>query len=186
MDSVDSCPSGENIIRYAYNIVANTQSNLTGKGAPSLSTVQGIWIATIEYLKFRYIDFKENYTSHEVKRVSVFFEQQVQLGNLTRGLWRRRQWLGFLMIQKLVTEYVSHQLLTGCPNFDTVILRTLGVVLQCACAARPGDVAKTLGYEVYESLRFGDVELVLQQSSTPATVQHLRGKVTLRFTKNKK
>jgi hypothetical protein len=90
------------------------------------------------------------------------------------------------MIQKLVTKYVSHQLLTGCGNFDTVILRTLGVVLQCACAARPGDVAKTLGYQVNESLRFGDVELVLPQSSTPSTVQNLRRKVTLRFTKNKK
>jgi hypothetical protein len=85
-----------------------------------------------------------------------------------------------------VTEYVSHQLLTGCVNFDTVILRTLGVVLQCACAARPSDIIKTLGYEVYKSLRFGNVELVLQQNSIPATVQHLREKVTLRFTKNKK
>jgi hypothetical protein len=43
-----------------------------------------------------------------------------------------------------------------------------------------------IGYQVNESLRFGDVELFLPQSSTPATVQNLRGKVTLRFTKNKK
>jgi hypothetical protein len=146
-------------------------------------TVEGIWLSTIEYLKFRYPDFSKNYTVHEVKRVTVFVDQQVRLGNLTRGLWRQRQWLGFLVIQKMVTEYMLHHLQAGCINFDQVILKILGVVLQCACASRPGDVARTVGYEVTESLRFRDIELVLSQNG--ATVQALWGKVTLRFTKYK-
>jgi len=106
------------------------------------------------------------------------------IGKLVRGLRVQRQWLGFLMIHKLAATFMQHSLENGCLSFDIVIMRMLGVVLQCACNSRPGDIARSSWYSGKECLLFKDVELKLKPGGK--TVQDLEGKVTLRYVKGKK
>lgn len=88
------------------------------------------------------------------------------------------------MIHKLAANFMQHNLDQGCLSFDGVIMRILGVVLQCACNSRPGDIALSSWYSGNECLLFEDVELKLRNGGT--TVQDLEGKVTLKFVKGKK
>lgn len=149
-----------------------------------MSTIRGFWVYTIEYLKFQYRDLKDNYGTYEVTRIETYLDQQVTLGRLTRGVWHKRQWLGFLMVQKMVTSFAEHHLMHGALSWDIVILRMLAVVLQCACNARPGDIARSDQYSGKEALLFRDVELTLKENGT--TVQDVQAKITMRFVKGYK
>jgi hypothetical protein len=181
IDSLDQCSNSKLIFRFIYTLVANTQSNLRGKHAPSLSTIQGLWLYTIEFLKFQHRDLRQHYTEYDEKRISTWLDQQVTLGKLIRGRWVERQWLGLVMILKLVRAMVEHSLAQGCLSWDIIIVKILGVVLACACNSRSGDVARSDGYTNMEYLQFQHVELTLRTGGTSA--QDLRAKVTLKYTK---
>ncbi len=67
------------------------------------------------------------------------------------------------------------------------LLRLTGVVLQLALTARAGDVARPAGYKNMECLCWRDVELTVASGIEGApSVQHLRGRFTLRFCKGKR
>ena len=43
--------------------------------------------------------------------------------------------------------WLEKSLADGCSSWDKVLLKLLSVVLMSACAARAGDVLRTVGYE---------------------------------------
>lgn len=101
---------------------------------------------------------------------------------LVRGRWAKRQWLGFVVLEKMARAWVERALIEGCPSWDRVLLRLLGVVLQAACCARSGDIARSQYYDDLECLCWKNVELVLKKDA-PLSVQSLRAKLTLEYTK---
>jgi hypothetical protein len=87
----------------------------------------------------------------------------------------------------MARSWLEKSLADGCGSWDKVLLKLLCVVLMSACAARAGDVLRTAGYEGPIAMCWEDVELVLDLvADRPPSVQDLRGKFTLRFTKGRK
>jgi hypothetical protein len=87
----------------------------------------------------------------------------------------------------MARSWLEKSLADGCGSWDKVLLKLLSVVLMSACAARAGDVLRTVGYEGPIAMCWKDVELVLNPvGDRPPSVQDLRGKFTLRFTKGRK
>ncbi|KIX03167.1 uncharacterized protein Z518_06718 [Rhinocladiella mackenziei CBS 650.93] len=178
------CPSGENIFRFIATIAARTRSRYPDRQAPGLRTIQKFWYEAVRWLNFEYPNVKDNYGPREFERIKTYLEQQVKAGKLSKGYWREKQWAGFMIFQKLVSDYMRSALLNGCNTWDIVILRLLGVALQVACSSRPGDVARTHGYDGLECLTWENVELTADENAT--SVQQLRAKLTLRFAKGQK
>jgi hypothetical protein len=58
MDSVDSTPTGDMIIRFTDTIVSHIKPKQIAKHAPSKNTVSSGIMALIDTLVFRYADFK--------------------------------------------------------------------------------------------------------------------------------
>jgi len=87
----------------------------------------------------------------------------------------------------MARSWLEKSLADGCGSWDKVLLKLLSIVLMSACAAQAGDILRTGGYEGPIAMCWEDVELVLDpvEDRLPS-VQDLRGKFTLRFTKGRK
>jgi hypothetical protein len=88
----------------------------------------------------------------------------------------------------MARAWLEKSITDGCSSWDKVLLKLLGLVLMSAVAGRAGDVSRSEGYKGTETLCWGDIELQLSPDlkDRSPSVQDLRGKLTLRFTKYKK
>lgn len=116
----------------------------------------------------------------------MHLDQLATQGLLVRGNWRKRQWLGFKVIQRMAHAFLESSLTDGCLMWDRVMLKLLGVVLQSSCASRSGDIARSTLYTGMECLCWKHVELTLTDREEPLSVQKLSLKFTLEFTKGHK
>lgn len=169
-------------------MVRHTKPVIPGKPAPSLSVIQGIWYRLITMLTFRHRDLKDNYGAHDVKRIEVHLDQLVKRKLLVKGRWFKKQWFGFRIVEKLANTWIEKSLVDGCLSWDTVLLKLLSVLLMAGLAARCGDITRSALYQGTEFLTFRDVEITLssQLGDKAPSVQDLRGKFTLKYTKGKK
>lgn len=150
-----------------------------------MNTIRLYWVTLVSYLEFEYQDFEKNYGRRQQARIKVLLSQEARKGNLVKGRTVARQWLGFVTLSKMVHAYLSAAAERGTRCWDSVVLRTVGVLLQSACASRNGDIARSDCYKGDEHLAWGDVELTLRPCEEPS-IQDLRGKITLRFCKGEK
>lgn len=165
--------------------VRQTKPSLSDKMVPSISTIQGIWRTLIDVLRFRHRNLKEHYTEQDVIRISTHLDQLVMQKRLVRGLWQKKQWLGFVVMQRIARNWLERALAEGTTSWDQVLMRLLGVVVAVSCNARSGDIARTRLYTGLECLCWRHVELKLEDGAE-LTVQNLMGKITLEFTKGHK
>jgi hypothetical protein len=158
---------------------------ITGKNAASLITVNKYWSSTVKFCDFTFgKEFREQYDDQQQLRIKTYLDQEVKRGNLFRGKWSEPQWIGFNTLQEMGLRFLRAALNDGCFSWDIVINRYMSVLLQSACAARPGDVARSGGYKDKECACWGDIRLELEPGGS--TINDLRGMVTLRYTKDKK
>ena len=184
--SMKQCPTGEQIFRFLDVMSRRTTTNLIGKMVPSLATIKHLWKRLISYLTFHHQDLRKNYNAYWVTRISTNLDQLAAQKLLIRGRWRKAQWLGFRTLHTMARAWVESALRDGCPSWDLVLLRLLGVVLLASCTARAGDVARTGEYTGMECLCWKHVEMTVQDPSQSLSVQNLRLKITLEYTKGHK
>lgn len=183
--SIDTCPSGELIFRFIDTRVKETAPVGPGKLVPSLATIVGVWRTLISLLTFRHRDLESHYTKYDVSHIHTHLDQLVMQKKLIRGRWHKKQWLGVVVIQRIARNWLERALTEGTKSWDAVLIKLLGVVLQVACSSRSGDVARTAGYTGSECLCWRHIELTLEPGAE-LSVQNLRGKLTLEFTKGHK
>ncbi|KIW15846.1 hypothetical protein PV08_05896 [Exophiala spinifera] len=179
-----TCLSGENIQRFIVTLVKRLKPCHKTKPVVSIETIKDYWYQLICYLRFQYKDISTHYGTHEVSRINAYLSQQVSAGNLTKGQWVSKQWAGFNLVQRMTRDYFRSAFQNGVHNWDVTIQRVLGIMLQVACSARPGDVARTYLYQGDQYVKWKDIELRLDKDAS--SIQQLRAKVTLRFTKGLK
>ncbi|OAL32774.1 hypothetical protein AYO20_07730 [Fonsecaea nubica] len=180
------CPSGQIIFRYIATTVKRMKPGSRDKPAPSFRTVLQVWRATNIYLRFQYPDWKENYTSSDMAKIKTYLEEQVTQGNLIKGYWQERNWLGFSVVVRMLTMYIRSTVESGCQNWDIVILHCLGVALTVACSCRPGDVAKSSDAPKGMSCLTWDCVNLQVIADELGEVRNIRAKLILKFTKGHK
>jgi hypothetical protein len=174
------------IFCFISTIVRRLKPLHGNKPAPSLSSVQNLWRTTIDFLEFTYPRLRKHYTASDESKIKRFLEDQVRQKNLIKGQWQKKQWLGFHIVSKMVTQYLRSAVQNGCHNWDMVILYCLGVVLVMACCARGGDIARSKSAPKGICwMTWEDVELEVVPDDMGA-MRKIRAKLTLRFTKNRK
>jgi hypothetical protein len=173
------------IFRYIDTMTRHVKPGVRGKPAPSLSVIQGIWDHLIQILTFRHRNLTDEYGNYEILRIKVHLDQLVKRGLLIKGTWFRKAWVGFVILQRIIYEWIEVALNDGCLSWDCILLKALSVILQSAVAGRAGDVARSALYKGVEYLKYEDVELTLS-SREPLSVQHLSGKLTLKYRKDRK
>jgi len=110
----------------------------------------------------------------------------VSEGRLIKGVWRKKQWLGFKAIERMSQVWLQRALDEGCFSWDHVLLKLLGVILQASCAARAGDIARSPFYKGMECLCWKHVQMTLTDRRPPLSVQNMTLKLSLDYTKGHK
>ncbi|SMR55280.1 unnamed protein product [Zymoseptoria tritici ST99CH_1E4] len=181
-----TCPSGELILRFIDTRARSTVPGIRGKTAPSLSVVRGFWRRLIDLLIFRHEDIRQHYTPYWVNRIGMHLDQLATKKDLVRGLWQKRQWLGFKVILRMAQIWIDRAIDEGCISWDRTLLKLLGVVLQSACSSRSGDIARSTLYKGLECLCWKHLQLTIKDPDQPLSVQNLTLQVTLAYTKGHK
>ncbi|KAK7897406.1 hypothetical protein LTR67_005295 [Exophiala xenobiotica] len=179
-----TCPSGNTILRLIATLVARVKPRGRKKSAPSYKTIVSMWLLIISYLSFQYRDLKDHYTSHDVAHIRTYLNEQVSAGNLLKGNFEEKKWLGYEVTNRMLIAFMRSAYQGGCRNWDIVILRALGVALTLAMCSRNGDLALSSGWHGEQYLKWKDIELSVDKDAQG--VQDIKAKFTLRFTKGMK
>lgn len=149
------------------------------KNAPQKGTsVRGVGIL-LAYGHFKWSDFKMG--SHESARFKVFLDQAVKDGKIKVGKWKKSTWIGFAVLSRLVSSYLSHNIKHGSLNWDIPIAKCLSLVLISALGARSGDVFRSMHYKGQEYLQWRHVRLHLVGSQP--SLANVRATITLQYQK---
>ena len=132
-------------------------------------------------LRFDYKDF--HLDKHARARLVSLMKEHLKEGRVTRDPLREKQWVGALLVERLVMAYFQHTLDQGTFNWDTVLLRILSAVLQSTLSCRAGDIARSQRYNGDEYLRWEHVLLKLVQYEGKEIIQ---AQIVLRYAKGKK
>ena len=131
------------IERFIFTLTRTIKTNIIGKGKPRCDTIRTHWHSLVSYLTFQYEDISKNYSRRQVERIKHILRQEISSGNLTKGTWAKKQWLGFVSVSRMVHAYLAISLEYGVRSWDEVFNKVLGVLLQTACASRNGDIIYT-------------------------------------------
>jgi hypothetical protein len=165
--------------------VKRVKSGAISKPKPSITTIKSMWYLTICFLRFTYPNLKDNYTSHDQIRITRYLAEEVKQGNLIKGTWEEKVWLGFHVTTRMMNYFIRSAVQGGCISWDMVILRCLGVSLTVACACRNSDLARSGAYyDRTQVLHWEDIELTVSDASKG--VQQLQAKLTIRYEKSRK
>ncbi|KAJ4373385.1 hypothetical protein N0V83_003680 [Neocucurbitaria cava] len=126
-------------------------------------------------------------TSHDSARLKSFTTQAVKENRLTTGTWRKRTWIGFVTLSRMIRAFLTHHIEHGAWNFDVIMSKCLSVVLISSLACRSGDIARSHGYKGMEYMQYKHIELYLPDDVGDEPQFHqLRAAVNIEFAKGAK
>ena len=171
-------------IRF-IDVMINYMHPHKGKPGPNLSTIQSACRILITQEKFRCETFK--FADHYRQRLHTFLDQYTRAGRSAKGVWKRRQYVGFMMISRIAEAWLQYYLNNGINSWDLALCRLMSVLLVSCTAARAGDIARSQCYEGLECLKWEDIHLFIDDSDpTLLPIDALQMHMTLRYTKNRK
>lgn len=178
-------PTAETLIRFVDTIVNHIKARHKDKPAPQAKTVKGGIQSLVSACIWKFPEFK--LSAHELTRIDTVIDTVIDTlskeGKLLRGTWRKREWVGIALVEKLTRAFLQAAIDRGCLSWDVILCKVLSIVLMSALACRSGDIALTQGY-TNEYLRWEDVQLKLGKGGD--TIDDLEADVTLRSEKGKK
>jgi hypothetical protein len=130
---------------------------------------------------FKYPAFK--LSRHESIRIDTVLDTLSKEKKVLRGKWRKSQWLGANLLEKVSRAWLRAALDKGCLSWDVQLHKLLSIVLLSALACRSGEVSLSRGY-ADEYMRWSHIKLKLAADGN--TVDNLEADVTLSFEKGKK
>ncbi|KAL8833615.1 MAG: hypothetical protein Q9176_007909 [Flavoplaca citrina] len=176
--------TADDLIRF-LDVIIGYMKTAEGKPGPSLSVIQTASKIIIQQEKFRCAAF--HFTHHYAQRLTVFLDRSVRDGRLTKGIWKKRQYLGFMMVSRIAKSWLQYHLNNGVNSWDRPLARLLSVLLVSCTAARSGDIGRARNYQGMECLRWEHLDLFIDDSDpTSPPIESLQLHITLRYTKGYK
>ncbi len=107
---------------------------------PSASWFQSGTRRLLSILPFYFPEFQ--LSRHQGSRLKAFFNQLMQEGRLTRAAIHETQWIGAVLLQRIMVALFRRALEEGTTNWDRVLQKVLSLLLLGALACRLGDITK--------------------------------------------
>jgi hypothetical protein len=137
MSSAVEVPNGADIERFLDSILSKIKP--IGE-VPSLSWMKVGLRRILTSLTFHYPTFA--LSRHEALRIKTLFQQCLKEGRITRKPIRDAQWIGSLLLQRLVAALLREAYEEGTTNWDKTMQKALSLLLVGALSCRSGDIMK--------------------------------------------
>jgi hypothetical protein len=197
--------TGDDLIRFIDVIIRKSRSRYVGKKrnfshtltiaklvvvedkpGPNKNTIISATKLIMAYGHFKWSE-QDGFrmTAHDTSRFRSFLDKATRDGRLTTGKWKKRTWIGYAVLSRLVRAYLTHGVEQGTLNWDVTMARCLSVVLVSSLGARCGDVGLVRTYEgkAYY-MQWRHIELSLEGDMPLFSA--LRARITLEFEKGNK
>ncbi|KAM0797621.1 hypothetical protein BDR22DRAFT_432785 [Usnea florida] len=177
-----SGPDGKTIERFITTIIPLLKPRGPSRLVPAYTTITNALQALKEALLFEYETFM--LSDHEKRRISATVQKHLHNGQLTNEPMRIKQWVGAVMVQRVVTAMMVDALDSGTRNWDLTLVKVTAIVLCSALGTRIGDIATNrLDDRQFPYLIWEDITVKLVGGSR---VQDLIAIVLIRNEKNHK
>ena len=139
--TADLTPSGEHIFRFIDGMIDKVRPGSKDKPAINQNTMVVALKTILDYSTFTYSDFK--YTPRDGARIRTLFDDCVRDGRLTQGMWKKRLWMSFMILARLVSKFLGYHIRSGTSNWDVTIAKVMSIVLVASIGSRAGDVSRS-------------------------------------------
>lgn len=128
---------------------------------------------TIECCVFHHKTF--TLTPHERTRIATLLDSLHQQGKITQDPSWERNWVGVVVVRKLVASLVKEAFQCGTMTWDVTVAKCLSIMLVAALGSRAGDVS-VRPRDRHESpyLAYKDIVIKMKGGSTVDDVITLR------------
>lgn len=157
MYSLKTTPVGFDIERFLHSVVSKSQ---TRRDVPSLTWLKGGLERLLPKLSFDYADFK--LSKNESTRLKSTIRSMLQDGIITDEPTREANWVGAILIRRIIVSSITEAAIAGCFNWDKIVQRVLRNVLMAALSCRIGDImSDALDDDKYPFLYYDDIVMKL-------------------------
>ncbi|KAK0875657.1 hypothetical protein LTR87_010535 [Friedmanniomyces endolithicus] len=176
-------PFDHNDMMRFFDAMLPKMDLVNSKLGPNCYTITSAIGILIPYGAFKWPATKFRWGQHKAERLTQWLEDRIQAGQITRGMWKKRTWIGFAVLSRLVRTYLARSLDHGTTTWDFPVAKCLSVTLISSLSCWSGDVALSLQYKD-TFLKYSAIELYLD--GPEPTFNNLCGEVTLDFEKGNK
>ncbi|KAG4428859.1 hypothetical protein IFR05_015662 [Cadophora sp. M221] len=177
-DSVETVPSGDDIVRF-FTTITSHMTSMIGH-VPRYDTQIRYLNLLIPKLVFEYPEI--NLSPHECLRISICLKSLLQDGKLTNDPQREAQWVGISLVKRMIVAVAEEAIESRTRSWDVTITKILSIILLGALGARCGDLTLSTGYKNVEYLQWKHIQIKLR----PGTEHKLTMRITLRYQKEEK
>ncbi|KFY59512.1 hypothetical protein V496_05667, partial [Pseudogymnoascus sp. VKM F-4515 (FW-2607)] len=178
--SLDNTPSMDELERFLCSIVSRVRPR--SNEVPAFTWLRGGLRRLIVVLTFHFADFKVS--KHDSLRMKTVFQQLLNDGKITREPSRQVQWIGSVLVRRLITVIFQDAINEGTGNWDKPIQRALSILLISALSCRSGDImTSTRDTQKIPFLCYNDITVKLVGGDG---LENLEAEVLIRNEKKKK
>ena len=158
MSSANVIPKADELELFLGSIISRVIPR--SKKVPSFTWLKSGLRRLFIMLTFYYPTF--SISKHDSLRLKVVFQQLLNEGRITREPSRKVQWVGSLLICRLIIAIFWEALHEGTPTWDKTIQKALSLLLISALSCRSGDImVAALGDQPLPFLYYNDVTIKL-------------------------
>lgn len=112
--------------------------NNLSRGVPAFSYLRNGLRRLIVTLTFHYSNFR--LSKHDSLRIKEVFQQLLDEGRIIKAPSRTVQWIGAILVRRLITTILQEAFEQGTANQDITIQKVLSILLILALSCRVGDI----------------------------------------------
>lgn len=178
--SIDNTPSMDELERFLCSIVSRVRPR--SNEVPAFTWLRGGLRRLIVVLTFHFADFRVS--KHDALRMKTVFQKLLNDGKITREPSRKVQWIGSVLVRRLITVIFREAINEGTGNWDKPIQRALSLLLISALSCRSGDImTSTRDTQKLPFLCYNDITVKLVGGNG---LENLEAEVLIRNEKKKK
>ncbi|RDL39906.1 uncharacterized protein BP5553_04246 [Venustampulla echinocandica] len=175
---------GDDVLRFFDTIIGRLKPHSRGKPVPSSEYIVSGFGHIASYGTFTYTEASGyKLTANDGARLQTWLDDAIKAGRLTKGRWKKKVWLNYIIVSRMTRAWLDHYLQFGARNWDLVIAKLLSIVLITAVGMRVGDVTRSLGYDGIQYVKYKDITLEVIEE---AKLANIKARITLSYMKGMK
>ena len=164
--------------------VAKVRPVDTNKPVPYASFVTHAFKTLLSYGDFTWDKLDcFDVTRRDGRRLQSFIDDAIKADRLLKGSWRKKTYIGFVTLSRMIWVFLEHFHAYGCLSWDIAVAKCLSVVPVASLGCRSGDVTGSNGYTGFEYMQWRHIDLLYE--GEPKYL-NLRATVTLKVQKGYK
>ena len=122
----------------------------------------------------------------EHARIRSMFKEMLKKNLLTNNPVREKQWIGIVLVKRIVTSYIHDAIRQGSLSWDVVVYKILSIILMSTLGVRAGDAVRSSYYFGNEFLRWGAITIKFRSTSIKPLLEDLVLQIVIEYEKGAK